>query len=95
MVRSLSTLHYFFKRLDSSISSEFNYVKNSNDECVLVPGTTPIPDDESCKDGGEYWYERTRINLSLTRAVWTVTDVIVARLIVVLDVTLKDLCSGS
>ena len=63
MVRSLSTLHYFFKRLDSSISSEFNYVKNSNDECVLVPGTTPLLDDESCKDGAEYWYERTPYRL--------------------------------
>ena len=43
----------------SSMSSEFNYVKNSNDECVLVPGTSPLPDDEVCKDGAEYWYERT------------------------------------
>jgi len=37
---------------------EFNYVKNANDECVLVPGTSPLPDEEMCKDG-EYWYERT------------------------------------
>ena len=41
------------------MSSEFNYVKNTNDECVLVPGTSPLPDDEICKDGAEYWYERT------------------------------------
>lgn len=39
--------------------SEFNYVKNSNDECVLVPGTSPLPDDEMCKDGADFWYERT------------------------------------
>ena len=41
----------------SSMSSEFNYVKNSNNECVLVPGTSPLPDDEV--DGAEYWYEQT------------------------------------
>ena len=41
------------------MSSEFNYVKNANDECVLVPGTSPLPDDEICKGGAEYWYERT------------------------------------
>lgn len=39
--------------------SEFNHVKNANDECVLVPGTTPLPDDDSCKNGEEFWYERT------------------------------------
>ncbi|KAF8989462.1 vacuolar protein sorting/targeting protein 10 [Cyathus striatus] len=30
-----------------------------NDACVLVPGTTPLPNDESCKDDEDYWYERT------------------------------------
>jgi len=38
---------------------EFNYVKNENDECVPVPGTTPLPNDETCENGAEYWYERT------------------------------------
>ncbi|KAK0452799.1 vacuolar protein sorting/targeting protein 10, partial [Desarmillaria tabescens] len=38
---------------------EFNYAKNVNDECVLVPGTTPLPDDDSCKNDEEFWYERT------------------------------------
>jgi hypothetical protein len=38
---------------------EFNYVKNDADECVLVPGTTPLPSDETCSYGQEYWYERT------------------------------------
>ncbi|KAH9479087.1 vacuolar protein sorting/targeting protein PEP1 [Psilocybe cubensis] len=38
---------------------EFNYVKNANDECVLVPGTTPLPDDDSCSNGEDFWYERT------------------------------------
>jgi hypothetical protein len=58
MVRSF-TLCCFSKVAYSSMFSEFNYVKNSNDECVLVPGTTPLPDDETCMDGAEYWYERT------------------------------------
>jgi hypothetical protein len=38
---------------------EFNYMKDHNDDCVLVPGTTPLPDDDSCSNGEEYWYERT------------------------------------
>ncbi|TFK75051.1 Oligoxyloglucan reducing end-specific cellobiohydrolase [Pluteus cervinus] len=38
---------------------EFNHVKDENDECVLVPGTTPLPPDDSCRNGEEYWYERT------------------------------------
>lgn len=43
--------------------SEFNHVKNSNDECVLVQGTTSLPNDESCKNGEQYWYERTAYRL--------------------------------
>ncbi|KAG2012263.1 signal sequence binding protein [Coprinopsis cinerea AmutBmut pab1-1] len=43
---------------------EFNYIKNDKDECVLVPGTTPLPNDDSvCKKGEEYWYERTPYRL--------------------------------
>ncbi|KAM6497418.1 Vacuolar protein sorting/targeting protein 10 [Amanita muscaria] len=38
---------------------EFNYAKNADDKCVLVPGTTPLPDDDSCKNDEDYWYERT------------------------------------
>ncbi|KAF8634658.1 hypothetical protein AX15_000797 [Amanita polypyramis BW_CC] len=38
---------------------EFNFVKNENDECVPVPGTTPRADDDSCKNGEDYWYELT------------------------------------
>ncbi|KAJ6485837.1 Oligoxyloglucan reducing end-specific cellobiohydrolase [Mycena sanguinolenta] len=38
---------------------EFNYFKNDDDECVLAPGTTPLPDDNSCRNGEDYWYERT------------------------------------
>ncbi|KAF9457576.1 Oligoxyloglucan reducing end-specific cellobiohydrolase [Collybia nuda] len=38
---------------------EFNHVKNSADECVLVPGTSPLPNDDSCRNDEEFWYERT------------------------------------
>jgi hypothetical protein len=40
-------------------ASEFNHVRNANGECVLVEGTKPMPDDDSCRGGAEYWYERT------------------------------------
>ncbi|KAF8075280.1 vacuolar protein sorting/targeting protein 10 [Lyophyllum atratum] len=42
---------------------EFNYVKNDADECVLSPGATPLPSEESCKNGEEYWYDRTPYRL--------------------------------
>ncbi|KAJ7657814.1 vacuolar protein sorting/targeting protein 10 [Mycena polygramma] len=38
---------------------EFNHYKNSEDECVLAPGTSPLSNDDKCEDGKEYWYERT------------------------------------
>ncbi|KAJ7089709.1 vacuolar protein sorting/targeting protein 10 [Mycena belliarum] len=38
---------------------DFNYFKNEADECVLAPGTTALPDDDSCRNGEDYWYERT------------------------------------
>ncbi|KAF9236110.1 hypothetical protein BU15DRAFT_64296 [Melanogaster broomeanus] len=38
---------------------EFNYVKNAEGQCVLVPGRTPMPDDDSCRGDDDYWYERT------------------------------------
>ena len=59
MVRVSLSYVVFQSGLFLDDSSEFNYVKNSNDECVLVPGTSPLPDDETCRDGAEYWYERT------------------------------------
>ncbi|KAG6867942.1 vacuolar protein sorting/targeting protein PEP1 [Termitomyces sp. T159_Od127] len=44
---------------------EFNHVKNEADECVLLPGATPLPNDEveACKNGEDYWYERTAYRL--------------------------------
>lgn len=39
--------------------SEFNHIKDANDNCVLVPGTEPLPNDESCNDDSGYWYDRT------------------------------------
>ncbi|KAL6301716.1 hypothetical protein BKA93DRAFT_738184 [Sparassis latifolia] len=38
---------------------EFNYYKNDAGECVLFPGEQPLADDDSCRNGEEYWYERT------------------------------------
>lgn len=48
-----------------AFTSEYNHVRDENDECVLVPGTTPRPDDEyeQCKNGEEYWYSRTAYRL--------------------------------
>ncbi|KAG1747763.1 uncharacterized protein EDB91DRAFT_1245255 [Suillus paluster] len=37
---------------------EFNYVRKG-DECVLVQGMTPRASDDSCRNGEDYWYERT------------------------------------
>ncbi|KAF8174213.1 vacuolar protein sorting/targeting protein 10 [Pholiota molesta] len=42
---------------------EFNHVRNANGECELVPGTTPLPSDDSCSNGEDYWYERTAYRL--------------------------------
>ncbi|KAJ7788937.1 hypothetical protein B0H14DRAFT_3095034 [Mycena olivaceomarginata] len=38
---------------------EFNYYKNAEDDCVLAPGTSPLPNENTCQDDAEYWYERT------------------------------------
>ncbi|EDR05456.1 uncharacterized protein LACBIDRAFT_329753 [Laccaria bicolor S238N-H82] len=44
---------------------EFNHVKNANDESELVPGTTPLPDSDAvCRNGEEFWYERTAYRLT-------------------------------
>jgi len=45
--------------LKTDFECEFNHVKNADDQCVLVAGTTPLPDDSSCSNDEEYWYERT------------------------------------
>ncbi|KAF8649292.1 hypothetical protein AX16_005896 [Volvariella volvacea WC 439] len=42
---------------------EFNYARNENGDCVLVPGTQPLLDDDSCRYGEDYWYERTAYRL--------------------------------
>ena len=61
MVRHHNIGRYSFLTLPHA--SEFNHVKNSNDECVLYPGTKPLPNDDSCKNGEQYWYERTPYRL--------------------------------
>ena len=39
--------------------SEYNHIRNSAGECVLVPGAQPLSNDDSCPDDAEFWYERT------------------------------------
>lgn len=41
--------------------SEFNNIRNEDGECVLIPGMTPLPSDDSvCRDDSvDFWYERT------------------------------------
>lgn len=39
--------------------SEFNHARNSAGVCVLVDGAEPLPSDDSCPRGEDYWYERT------------------------------------
>ena len=45
--------------VDACFISEFNHVRNANGDCVLVEGTKPLPDDDSCRGNDDYWYERT------------------------------------
>jgi hypothetical protein len=60
----LSFIAPSYRPAHPTLLSEFNYIKNDKDECVLVPGTTPLPNDDSvCKKGEEYWYERTPYRL--------------------------------
>ncbi|KAA1470082.1 Oligoxyloglucan reducing end-specific cellobiohydrolase [Dentipellis sp. KUC8613] len=44
---------------ESDFECEFNHERDSNGKCVLVPGTTPLPNDDTCRGDDEYWYERT------------------------------------
>ncbi|KAF5354534.1 hypothetical protein D9758_011247 [Tetrapyrgos nigripes] len=46
---------------ETDFECEFNYVRNSNNKCELVPGMQPLPDDpdSQCASGADYWYERT------------------------------------
>ncbi|KAG8926574.1 vacuolar protein sorting/targeting protein PEP1 [Tulasnella sp. 418] len=43
----------------SDFECEFNHVRDSAGNCVLVEGATPLPNDDSCSNDEEYWYERT------------------------------------
>ncbi|KZT00997.1 Oligoxyloglucan reducing end-specific cellobiohydrolase [Laetiporus sulphureus 93-53] len=44
---------------NSDFECEFNYYRDESGVCVLVPGTQPLPDDDSCRNGEDHWYERT------------------------------------
>jgi len=39
--------------------SEYNHVRDSAGKCLLVSGAQPLPNDDTCPDGAEFWYERT------------------------------------
>ena len=39
--------------------SEFNHVRDSAGECVLIDGAQALADDGQCAWGQEFWYERT------------------------------------
>lgn len=39
--------------------SEYNHVRNSAGKCVLALGATALPNDDSCSNDEDYWYERT------------------------------------
>lgn len=41
------------------LCSEYNHIRNSAGDCVLVSGAQPLPDDDSCPGDAEFWYERT------------------------------------
>ncbi|KAG8888141.1 vacuolar protein sorting/targeting protein PEP1 [Tulasnella sp. 332] len=43
----------------SDFECEFNHVRNNAGECELVEGATPLPNDSTCPDGQDFWYERT------------------------------------
>lgn len=43
----------------TGLCSEYNHVRNNAGECILVPGAIPLPSDDSCPEGAEFWYERT------------------------------------
>ncbi|KAK6977042.1 Sortilin, partial [Favolaschia claudopus] len=45
--------------LKTDYECEFNYYKNAEGDCVLATGRSPLPNDETCSDGAEFWYERT------------------------------------
>lgn len=45
--------------LNRSCFSEFNHRRDADGKCVLSPGLNPLPDDDSCRNGEEFWYERT------------------------------------
>jgi len=46
----------------SDFECEYNHIRNSKDECVLVPGATALDIntmEEQCVGDAEFWYERT------------------------------------
>jgi hypothetical protein len=59
MVRFLSPFKPYLTKYHHS---DYNYVRNNEDKCVLAEGAEPLPKDtswDSCEGNVEYWYERT------------------------------------
>ncbi|KAL4245130.1 Vacuolar protein sorting/targeting protein 10 [Abortiporus biennis] len=44
---------------DVDFECEFNHERNAEGKCAVVEGTTPLAPDDSCRNGEEFWYERT------------------------------------
>ncbi|KAG2141838.1 hypothetical protein DEU56DRAFT_267583 [Suillus clintonianus] len=59
MPKALNTINHNCTCTREDFECEFNYVRNSDDECVLVSGTSPLAPDDSCRNGDDYWYEGT------------------------------------
>lgn len=47
------------QKLKPTFRSEFNHVRNSKGECVLIEGATRLESEAQCEWGQDYWYERT------------------------------------
>ncbi|THH04806.1 hypothetical protein EW145_g5251 [Phellinidium pouzarii] len=45
--------------IDADFECEFNHIRNAAGDCVLAFGASPLPNDETCPYGEDYWYERT------------------------------------
>ena len=39
--------------------SEYNHIRNSAGECVLIPGAVSLASENTCTGDDEFWYERT------------------------------------
>ncbi|KAG2146361.1 hypothetical protein DEU56DRAFT_971534 [Suillus clintonianus] len=45
--------------MSEDFECEFNYIRNKDGKCVLIPGASPLAPNDSCRNREDYWYERT------------------------------------